>query len=56
LEIDRKTGTTYWYDAIQKEMRNNAVAFEFLQLGDTIPIGYTKITLHMVFDIKIDFT
>ncbi len=56
LEIDRRTGTTYWYDAIQKEMRNNAIAFELLQPGDSIPIGYTKISLHMVFDIKIDFT
>jgi len=56
LAIDAKTGTTLWYDAIQKEMQNNAVAFEFLPDGDTIPIGYTKITLHMVFDIKIDFT
>jgi len=56
LEIDRITGTTYWHDAIQKEMRNNAIAFEFLQPGDSIPIGFTKITLHMVFDIKIDFT
>jgi hypothetical protein len=56
LEIDRRTDTTFWYDAIQKEMRNNAIAFEFLQPGDSIPIGYTKISLHMVFDIKIDFT
>jgi hypothetical protein len=56
LEIDKRTCTTYWYDAIQKEMRNNAVAFEFLEPGESIPIGYTKITLHMVFDIKIDFT
>jgi hypothetical protein len=55
LEVDRKTGTTYWYDSIQKEMRNNAIAFEFLEPGGSIPIGYTKITLHMVFDIKIDF-
>lgn len=56
LAIDAASGTTYWYDMIQKEMRNNAVAFEFLQDGKSIPIGYTKITLHMVFDIKIDFT
>ncbi len=56
LAIDAKTGTTLWYDAIQREMQNNAVAFEFLPEGNTIPIGYTKITLHMVFDIKIDFT
>jgi hypothetical protein len=53
LEIDCTTNTSYWYDAIQKEMCNNAIAFEFLNEGDTVPPGYTKISLHMVFDIKL---
>jgi hypothetical protein len=37
-------------------MMNNAVALEFLEPGDSIPHGYKKISLHMVFDIKMDFT
>jgi hypothetical protein len=36
-------------------MCDNAVAFDFLQDGENIPIGYKKICLHMVFDIKMDF-
>lgn len=55
LEIDKETSTTLWHDAIKKEMKNNAIAFEFLNPGDTIPICYKKITLHMVFNIKMDF-
>ena len=56
LQIDQQTGTSLWHDAIQKEMKNNAIAFEFLMPGANIPIGYKKISLHMVFDIKMDLT
>jgi hypothetical protein len=56
LDIDRHANTTFWHDAIQKEMKNNSIAFEFLEPEDNIPIGYKKITLHMVFDVKMDFT
>jgi len=37
-------------------MKNNAIAFEFLSPGTSVPIGYKKITLHMVFDIKMDLS
>jgi hypothetical protein len=56
LQIDRETQTTFWHDAIQKEMRNNSVTFEFLEPEDRIPFGYKQITLHMIFDVKMDFT
>jgi hypothetical protein len=56
LELDCASGTTYWHDAIQKEMRNVSVAFDFLPEGESVLIGYTKISIQMVFDIKIDFT
>jgi len=56
LQIDQQTGTTLWHDAIQKEMKNNAIAFEFLAPGANVPIGYKKISLHMVFDIKMDLS
>jgi hypothetical protein len=52
LEIDRRTGTTFWRDAIEKEMKNNAPAFKFND-DDSIPIGYKHITCHMIFDIKM---
>jgi Reverse transcriptase (RNA-dependent DNA polymerase) len=56
LEIDEETGTTYWRDAIHKEMKTVFPAFEFLDEGAGKPICYQQITCHLVFDIKMDFT
>ena len=56
LEIDRQTNTTYWKDAIHKEMSNNCLAFQFLEENESIPIGYKWIRCHMIFDVKMDFT
>jgi hypothetical protein len=55
LAIDEETGTTYWRDAIAKEMRNVSPAFEFRD-DDVMPPGYKHIDCHMIFDIKIDLT
>ncbi len=56
LEIDRQTHTTFWRDAIQKEMKNNRIAFKFIEDGQKVPIGYKWICCHMIFDVKMDFT
>jgi hypothetical protein len=56
LEIDEETGTTFWRDAIEKEMKNNNSAFEILPNGTKVPVGYKQIRCHMIFDIKMDFT
>ena len=56
-EIDKETGTTFWADAIKKEMANVMIAFEILDdENQKIPPEYSEITGHMVFDIKPDFT
>ena len=55
LDIDRRTGTDFWRKAIEKEMRNVMVAFEFRD-DNVVPIGYKEITCHLVFDIKSDLT
>jgi hypothetical protein len=52
LEIDARTGTTFWRDAIEKEMKNVSQAFRFND-DDTIPIGYKHITCHMIFNVKM---
>jgi len=52
LDIDRKTGTTFWREAIAKEMKNVIPAFKFND-DDTIPVGFKHITYHMIFDIKM---
>ena len=56
LELDRKNGNTYWHDAIKKEMDNVKIAFNILDNKSDIPLGYKSLTVHMVFDVKMDFT
>ena len=56
LEIDKETGTTFWTDAIRKEMKAILPAFEILPEGAPIPVGHTKIEMNMIFDVKADFT
>ena len=43
IEIDKKTGNTFWRDAIEKEMMNVGVAFEALDEGKSPPIGWNKV-------------
>jgi hypothetical protein len=52
LQIDRDTGTDYWRKAIEKEMKNVSIAFEF-NAEDLIPVGHKEIKCHMIFDVKI---
>jgi hypothetical protein len=53
LAIDSQTGTTFWRDAIAKEMKNVMPAFTFRDDGK-VPTGYNNIYCHMVYDVKID--
>jgi hypothetical protein len=55
-QIDKDTNTDYWHQAILKEMKNNAVAFKFLEEGERILVGSTWIPFHMIFDVKCDLT
>jgi len=41
---------------VEKEMRNNRIAFKFLQENEQVPKGYTFIRYHMNFEVKMDFT
>ena len=52
LEIDEETGTTFWRDAIKKEMSTVMVAFDILAEGANRPVGYNYMDCHMVFDVK----
>mgnify|MGYP001272535206 CR=1 FL=1 len=55
-KIDAKNGNTFWRDSIDLEMRNNGVAFEILEEDKPAPPGWHKVTGHLVFDVKMDFT
>jgi hypothetical protein len=56
LKLDAENGNTLWYDAIQKEIKNVQVAFQFLDGDQPTPVGYKEIPCHIIFDIKMDFT
>ena len=56
LKFDRQSNTTYWKDAIDKEMRNIEIAFKVLDEGEHVPPGYQLIRCHFIFDVKIDGT
>jgi hypothetical protein len=39
LQIDKETGTTFWQDALQKEMKAVMVAFKILEEGAEKPVS-----------------
>ena len=55
-EIDASNGNTLWQTAYIKEMKNVGVAFEILPDGVGAPIGWHKVTGHLIWDVKMDFT
>jgi hypothetical protein len=54
IDLDRKTGNTFWQDATAKEMQEVHDAFQILPDGQSAPVGYQKIPCHMIFDIKME--
>ena len=55
-EIDSRNGNTMWRDALKKQMYNVGVAFEILDEGAHAPHGWKRVTGHLVWDVKMDFT
>jgi hypothetical protein len=51
--IDRKNNNSLWRDAINKEMENMKVAFDILPAGQRAPVGYTKSSGHIVFEVRM---
>ncbi len=51
--LDEANGNTFWRDAINKEMENLKVAFDILPHGKEVPVGYTKASGHLVFDVRM---
>ena len=64
LLIDKETGTDFWWQAIQKEMKKVMVAFEDddqltpeqARNDRTKYVGFQEISCHMVFDVRMDLT
>ena len=56
VQMDKESGNTFWQDATKKEMKNVKFAFKFLDEGTKMPIGFKKITCHLIFNMKFDLT
>ena len=56
IELDTKNGNHLWRDALKKEMKNVGVAFDILEDHQNVPIGWTKTSGHLIWDVKMDFT
>jgi hypothetical protein len=54
LKIDRCTNTTFWGDAINKEMQNVRIAFDILEDSSLPPQDYQFVRCHMVFGVKME--
>ena len=52
-EIDNANGDTRWMDSVRLEMKNNRVAFQTYEDDPRKLVGYTEITGHIVFDVKL---
>ena len=56
FELDRKNGNNLWKEALEMEMYNIGVAFEILEDEKTAPAGNTKVSGHLIWSVKMDFT
>ena len=52
-QLDAKNKNDYWAKALSKEMRNVSVAFDILEPTKRVPPGWTKVTGHIIFDVKM---
>ena len=55
-DFDEENGNSLWMDALNKEMFEVGVAFKILDDEEHIPVGYSKSSGHLIFDVKMDFT
>ena len=53
ISFDEENGNTYWQDAMAKEMKNVKCAFEILDDGQSVLIGYNFVKCHTIFSVKI---
>ena len=43
----------YWCDAIAKEMKNVRTDFDMLDDEEKLPVNYAKMTVDLIFHVKI---
>ena len=45
-----------WEIVLAKEMKNVGVVFDFLENHENVPVGWTKASGHLIWDVNLDFT
>ena len=55
-EMDIRNGTCHWVKSIDREFKNIRKAFRIPDEDTKIPVGSTKITYGIIFDVKFDLT
>ena len=56
ISLYEKNGNSLWKDYTEKEMINLRIFFKLLERRGKLPVGYTEIICHLVFDLKLDMT
>ena len=56
IRIDEQNGNTLWRDATMKEMESMSPAFQILEDDEKVPEDYRRVTFHLIYNIKLDFT
>ena len=56
LAIYDKNCNNFWKDSLFKEMTKFGIYFELMEGRQGVPPVWKKVTGHLVWDIKIDFT
>ena len=54
-QLDKKNENRLWEDAHDKEIYNVSVTFEILENGKKVPVGWTKTSGHLIWDLKMGF-
>ena len=54
--LDEANGNNIWQDSMKLKMKNSRVAFKLCEKGEKVTVGHTKITCHLIFDLKLDMT
>ena len=55
-DIDARNKNQLWENALAKEMKNVGVAFDVLENHENVPVGWTKASGHLIWDVKMNFT
>ena len=56
VQVDGKTNTLFWRDALKLEMSKIFPSVKILDDRAPAPMGYQTIPCHLIFNIKMDFT